>query len=131
MIDYIKPIICQGYHSIEFSYYDENDIPMCTIPYITSDVAEREGWRFIQDRVKKFRFSLNDDAIWMCPDCAKRYNDEVQREIDRVIELGKHITSGNYELYMRCRKDLLRLGATSEDEQKFLGNISIDISSHI
>lgn len=119
------PMACHGYCVIEPCYVDGDDIPtMISIPFVdTPEEARRKGWKFIVDKIAKFRFDSDGKGAWLCSDCAKRYEGEVQSAINSIIELGKKITPSNYELYKKCRNDLGRLGASEQQTNEFLNNL--------
>lgn len=90
------PMFCHGYCIIEPCHIDEdsNDIPtMISVPVVdTPEEAKRKGWKFIVDKISKYRFDSDGKGAWLCPDCVKRYEDELEQAIESIIKLGKFVS---------------------------------------
>lgn len=121
------PITCAGYHFADFISNIE-DIPV-KLPYITLDEACKSGWKLVNHKF----FSPDGKAVWLCPDCVKRWKIERQSHIDNLLNTKNRLldeymdndTSVSYKVYIidvilpSLRKEFIELIPTNEDWRKW------------
>jgi uncharacterized Zn ribbon protein len=108
----IYPIVCQGYHLFEPVYVNSDCPTQASFPYTNSDNAE--GWE------KTTYFKFNQDGItvvWLCPECAKRWNEEKQEKINNILDMAGKVEFLTRRLFLY--NELLVLGATKEQKYGF------------
>lgn len=106
----IYPLVCQGYHVTEPVYLDDNY--SIHIPYADSDNCQ--GW----ESTTYFKFSGDGQrVVWLCPDCAKRWNEEKQERISNILDMATKpkFLPRALQLY----NELLALGATYAQKSEF------------
>lgn len=75
------PIICQGYCSlVPITFVNEDAVPTEIIG-TTNDVAERQGWMSTNNK----KFSHDGNIVWLCPDCAKRWQKERREAVEYLF----------------------------------------------
>lgn len=106
----IYPIVCAGCHLYEA---DENDI--VTVPYTESD--KTEGWMLTSHQ----KFSMDKKSVWICPSCTKRWNEERQAKIEKIINLA--ITDMTEKYFWHLWEVLQILDATQQEKDKFSSSL--------